>query len=253
MCIPPLELFKKVWRRFERDVYRPGEYRLFRSPASRPIGLISHSVARRGPGELGGRSYGQAIADNGQLDHLCYVISKRFLITPCLPLVVSVQIILAVYVSTPSIPGTIARPALMIAFRSEVYCLRYHITVPSILLVSAKAPFPNCLPIFLTGLAFISRAVKERETEETQTLLQSPSLERTESSKKTIPSSLTYPFLTLVITGAGFAAWYLQKTLGAGKHGNGGIEPKFEWKSQLLGYLSAALYLGSRVPQIAHN
>jgi hypothetical protein len=62
-----------------------------------------------------------------------------------------------------------------------------------------------------------------------------------------------YPFLTVVITGAGFAAWYIQKTLGGGKHGNGGVEPKFEWKSQLLGYLSAALYLGSRVPQIAHN
>lgn len=107
--------------------------------------------------------------------------------------------------------------------------------------------------IILLFQVYYYRAVKQRETEETQSLLQSPSLERAETIKKTIPSSLTYPFLTLVITGAGFAAWYLQKTLGDGKHGNGGVEPKFEWKSQLLGYLSAALYLGSRVPQIAHN
>lgn len=172
---------------------------------------------------------------------------------PCLSMAVSAQIILAVYVSASSNPGTVARPILMIAARSEVYCLRYHIAVSSILLVSGQLLLQIWFAIVLTASTFISRAVKERETEETQSLLQSPSLERAEPTKKTIPSSLTYPFLTLAITGAGFAAWYLQKTLGDGKHGNGGVEPKFEWKSQLLGYLSAALYLGSRVPQIAHN
>jgi hypothetical protein len=28
---------------------------------------------------------------------------------------------------------------------------------------------------------------------------------------------------------------------------------ELEWKSQTLGYASAVLYLGSRIPQIAHN
>ena len=34
---------------------------------------------------------------------------------------------------------------------------------------------------------------------------------------------------------------------------NHGEEVQLEWKSQFLGWTSAVLYLGSRVPQIAHN
>lgn len=73
------------------------------------------------------------------------------------------------------------------------------------------------------------------------------------SAKSRISPFVTYALLTIGIAAVGIASWYIQRSLGQDGHKDGGPMPKFEWKSQVLGYASAALYLGSRVPQIAHN
>ncbi|KAI9635285.1 PQ loop repeat-domain-containing protein [Dioszegia hungarica] len=74
---------------------------------------------------------------------------------------------------------------------------------------------------------------------------------------------LEYPLLIAFVLLAGAGAWYLEIQAtpdvsipenpgpGQGGHGSDGVE--FEWKSQLLGWSSAVLYFGSRIPQIIHN
>lgn len=62
---------------------------------------------------------------------------------------------------------------------------------------------------------------------------------------------------------AGAGAWYLEiqstpdvsipERPGPGQGGHGHDEVEFEWKSQVLGWSSAVLYFGSRIPQIIHN
>ena len=100
-----------------------------------------------------------------------------------------------------------------------------------------------------------------------------------------MPAYIQYPLLTFLVIATGFIAWYLQslpitpgeRNRGAGgpvgghSHHRGrhhkshhgftslsttpvaGEKVELEWRSQVLGWSSAVLYLGSRVPQIAHN
>jgi hypothetical protein len=70
-----------------------------------------------------------------------------------------------------------------------------------------------------------------------------------------LPPSLEYPLLLTFVLGAGVGAWYLTDTpdVSIPEKPGKGSEVELEWKSQTLGWLSAVLYLGSRVPQIAHN
>ncbi|KAI9443368.1 PQ-loop-domain-containing protein [Lactarius indigo] len=68
---------------------------------------------------------------------------------------------------------------------------------------------------------------------------------------------LEYVGVILCLVGAGITAWAIsQKVQGVG-HSGGDEEPRpgevVEWKSQLMGYCSALLYLGSRIPQILKN
>ena len=71
-----------------------------------------------------------------------------------------------------------------------------------------------------------------------------------------LPPGLEYPLLLLFVLGAGVGAWYLSPESDdvsiPEKPGKGG-QVALEWKSQTLGWASAVLYLGSRVPQISHN
>jgi hypothetical protein len=102
--------------------------------------------------------------------------------------------------------------------------------------------------------------IKRQNSAETEPLLErSDDKDRT---KPSIPYYIMYPLLSVFIVAVGFSAWYVQGLNGKSGHGNGGPIPEketpnrpmqLEWKSQALGYASAALYLGSRVPQIAHN
>ena len=67
---------------------------------------------------------------------------------------------------------------------------------------------------------------------------------------------MEYPLLLLFVLGAGVGAWYLadkpDEVSIPEKPGRGG-EVELEWRSQLLGWASALLYLGSRIPQISLN
>ena len=78
----------------------------------------------------------------------------------------------------------------------------------------------------------------------------------TPQPKPLLPPSLEYPLLMIFILLSGVVAWYLSDSPDENsvpeKPGKGG-DVELEWRSQVLGWMSAVLYLGSRVPQIAHN
>jgi len=59
--------------------------------------------------------------------------------------------------------------------------------------------------------------------------------------------------LLLFVLGVGVAAWYFDQSPDVTIPEKPIPKVELEWKSQTLGWLSAVLYLGSRVPQIAHN
>lgn len=82
--------------------------------------------------------------------------------------------------------------------------------------------------------------------------------------KPLVPPALLYPLMLSFVAAVGVGAWLFQRhtrSSGAGGHQPElpkgripeGHEVELEFWSQLLGYASAALYIGSRVPQIAHN
>jgi hypothetical protein len=82
------------------------------------------------------------------------------------------------------------------------------------------------------------------------------SVATTGQPKPLLPPYLEYPLLVLFIVLAGLLGWFLTEKSDEvsipEKPGKGG-EVELEWKSQFLGWASAALYLGSRFPQIIHN
>lgn len=104
---------------------------------------------------------------------------------------------------------------------------------------------------------------RKQSSSETQPLLSDISTRSKSSTRKTkplLPPYLLYPLLVVFVCGVGILAWWAQELIGQRNQGSGGpIERKpsreveLEWRSQMLGYASAGLYLGSRVPQIAHN
>ena len=62
--------------------------------------------------------------------------------------------------------------------------------------------------------------------------------------------------MLLFVLSAGFGAWYVadkSDEVSVPEKPRKGGEVTLEWKSQVLGWASAFLYLGSRLPQIAHN
>ncbi|ORX35968.1 PQ loop repeat-domain-containing protein [Kockovaella imperatae] len=107
------------------------------------------------------------------------------------------------------------------------------------------------------------RALKSAQTQhqstETSPLLRPVELPPATQPKPFLPPYIEYPLLLLFVLGAGFGAWYVTdrsngRTSMPDKPGPAkGGEVTLEWKSQVLGWASACLYLGSRLPQIAHN
>lgn len=74
--------------------------------------------------------------------------------------------------------------------------------------------------------------------------------------KPLLPPYLEMPLLILFVILAGLAGWFLSDAgddVSIPEKPGRGDEVEFEWKSQLLGWASALLYLGSRIPQIIHN
>lgn len=74
--------------------------------------------------------------------------------------------------------------------------------------------------------------------------------------KPLLPPHWEYPLLLAFVLGSGAVAWYFtgpSDDVSIPEKPGKGSEVELEWKSQTLGWLSAALYIGSRLPQIAHN
>ncbi|KAH8082272.1 PQ loop repeat-domain-containing protein [Filobasidium floriforme] len=116
------------------------------------------------------------------------------------------------------------------------------------------AVYYSVCDIVLLVQLYYYRATQQRDVvaSESQPLLSPDADVDRETSKAKVSPYITYPLLTIGIAVVGIASWYIQRSLGQGGQRDGGL-PKLEWKSQVLGYISAALYLGSRIPQIAHN
>ncbi|WWD09408.1 hypothetical protein V865_007531 [Kwoniella europaea PYCC6329] len=78
-----------------------------------------------------------------------------------------------------------------------------------------------------------------------------PLLPEPKQPKPLLPPSLEYPVMLGFVLLSGVGAWYVtdQDEVKIPEK----PEVELEWKSQLLGWMSAVLYLGSRVPQIVHN
>ncbi|WVF70623.1 hypothetical protein IAT40_005415 [Kwoniella sp. CBS 6097] len=78
-----------------------------------------------------------------------------------------------------------------------------------------------------------------------------PLLPEPKQPKPLLPPALEYPVLLAFVLLSGVGAWYISDK----DQVKIPEEPEiiFEWRSQVLGWMSAVLYLGSRVPQIVHN
>ena len=122
--------------------------------------------------------------------------------------------------------------------------------------VGANFQYTLCDVILLVQVYYYRRLkaqkAKAREADESAPLIPSGPAQ----PKPILPPSLEYPLLLLFVLGAGVGAWYLSTNdddASIPEKPGKGSEVTLEWKSQALGWLSAVLYLGSRVPQILHN
>ncbi|KAL5482435.1 RTC2 [Sanghuangporus weigelae] len=72
-------------------------------------------------------------------------------------------------------------------------------------------------------------------------------------------AALRYALAMLFVIGVGMAAWFVGRRHHQGEGADPGSEEGgrekdvVEWKSQVIGWTSAVLYLGSRIPQILKN
>lgn len=117
----------------------------------------------------------------------------------------------------------------------------------------------------------ISQAASETSPLLRERALSAASLPPPAQPKPLLPPRLEYPLLLSFVLAFGIGAWVVNahrqngtvvgthpgghKHHGHGqKHGHGHEDRvELEWKSQLLGWSSALLYFGSRVPQIVKN
>lgn len=92
---------------------------------------------------------------------------------------------------------------------------------------------------------------REVAASEHQPLLDNP--EPPKTFNPGIPMWISYPLLIIFVIVSGFAAYYIspKEDDSPEKGPSGTVE--FEWRSQVLGYASCLLYIGSRIPQIFHN
>ncbi|WRT64158.1 uncharacterized protein IL334_001087 [Kwoniella shivajii] len=84
-----------------------------------------------------------------------------------------------------------------------------------------------------------------------------PLLPEPKQPKPLLPPSLEYPIMLSFVLLAGVGAWYISDNsndeISIPEKPDQKHDIQLEWKSQLLGWMSAVLYLGSRIPQIVHN
>jgi len=106
-----------------------------------------------------------------------------------------------------------------------------------------------------TGTLARPKAHLVEDTGEATPLLSSSSGAHVSEKKRSLKRHvLEYVGMILCLVGAGIVAWAInEKVQGVGGDEEPRPEEVVEWKSQLMGYCSAMLYLGSRIPQILKN
>lgn len=93
----------------------------------------------------------------------------------------------------------------------------------------------------------------ERESLISGTTSTDPDKEQSYRSSKTFRRIVEYSLLCGFVLTFGLGAYFVERS---GRSNHQDEEPSvpgdvYEWKSQVLGWLSAAMYLGSRIPQIS--
>ncbi|EKM51810.1 uncharacterized protein PHACADRAFT_262162 [Phanerochaete carnosa HHB-10118-sp] len=89
-------------------------------------------------------------------------------------------------------------------------------------------------------------------SEETPLISERRANENEKSRDSVIGQCLLYGSALIFVLGTGVAAWAIDKRLRQGQSREPPSEI-IEWRSQLLGWTSAVLYLGARIPQIVKN
>ncbi|WOO79011.1 putative vacuolar amino acid transporter YPQ1 [Vanrija pseudolonga] len=123
--------------------------------------------------------------------------------------------------------------------------------LPTMILIAVY--YTACDILLLFQVYYYRWRKRQREVAESehQPLLNNP--EPPKTFNPGIPMWISYPLLILFVIVSGFAAYYIspKEDDSPEKGPSGTVE--FEWRSQVLGYASCLLYIGSRIPQIFHN
>jgi uncharacterized protein with PQ loop repeat len=80
-----------------------------------------------------------------------------------------------------------------------------------------------------------------------------PPVEFVEEPKSTLKEVLKYALTLGFVCAAGVVAWAVSEQVKDSDAGKDEPEQVLEWRSQVLGWLSAILFLGARIPQILKN
>ncbi|TXT11217.1 hypothetical protein VHUM_01968 [Vanrija humicola] len=125
--------------------------------------------------------------------------------------------------------------------------------LPTMILIAVYYTACDILLLFQVYYYRWRKRQREEAASEHQPLLDNP--EPPKTFNPGIPMWISYPLLILFVIVSGFAAWAISPkdddSSPDHKGPSGTIE--FEWRSQVLGYASCLLYIGSRIPQIFHN
>jgi uncharacterized protein with PQ loop repeat len=80
-----------------------------------------------------------------------------------------------------------------------------------------------------------------------------PAVEFIEQPKSTVKEVLKYALALVLVCVAGVTAWAVSEHVKGDSDSTEDPEQVLEWRSQVLGWLSAILFLGARIPQILKN
>lgn len=149
--------------------------------------------------------------------------------------------------------------ALMAGLLATVIILAAYYTLCDLILLFQIYYYRRSHPVRLITNVPIPGVVLSTEHGETSPLLP-PTLPPAEELKRPEETSVgrrvaLYSGALVFVVGTGFAAWWLSgDEVGAGdRDGGHGGEVVLELRSQILGWISAVMYLGSRIPQILKN
>ncbi|KAJ7134702.1 PQ loop repeat-domain-containing protein [Mycena epipterygia] len=125
--------------------------------------------------------------------------------------------------------------------------------LPTVILIAFYYSLCDIILMFQIYFYRWKRGRSGRGPEEETPLLLGNSIENSQNKVSTEVLILRYVGALIFVTGTGVLAWWIsknaEKTEEPPKHPTAAVQ----WTIQILGWTSAVLYLGARVPQIAKN